>query len=70
MKNGVNCGNGFAILRLLHKFSNICKPEKGWYGQPKYCYKKTIHVVLNQLCSSLWTSRSLQSVTPTLKIVP
>ena len=36
---------------------NICKPEEGWYGQPKYCYKK-IHVVLNQLCSSLWTSRS------------
>ena len=27
------------------------------YGQPKYCYEKTIHVVLNQLCSSLWTSR-------------
>ena len=22
-----------------------------------YCYEKTIHVVLNQLCSSLWTSR-------------
>ena len=20
--------------------SNICKPEEGWYGQPKYCYKK------------------------------
>ena len=19
---------------------NICKPEEGWYGQPKYCYKK------------------------------
>ena len=36
---------------------NICKPEEGWYGQPKYCYKKTIHVVMNQLCSSLWTSR-------------
>ena len=33
------------------------KPEEGWYGQPKFCYK-TIHVVLNQLCSSLWTSRS------------
>ena len=37
--------------------SNICKPE-GWYGQPKYFYDKTIPVVLNQLCSSLWTSRS------------
>ena len=23
-----------------------------------FCFKKTIHVVLNQLCSSLWTSRS------------
>ena len=48
----------YIILWLLHKFSNICKPEEGWYGQPKYCYEKTIHVVLNQLCSSLWTSRS------------
>ena len=19
-------------------FSNMCKPEEGWYGQPKYCY--------------------------------
>ena len=38
--------------------SNIYKPEEGWYGQPKYCYEKTMHVVLNQLCSSLWTSRS------------
>ena len=27
------------------------------YGQPKYCYEKTIHIVLNQLCSSLWASR-------------
>ena len=42
---------------MLHKFSNICKPEEGWYRQPKYCYEKTTHVVLNQLCSSLWTSR-------------
>ena len=25
---------------------NICKPEEGWYGQGKYCYGKTIHVVL------------------------
>ena len=29
-----------------HKFSDICKQEEGWYGQPKYCYEKTIHVVL------------------------
>ena len=41
---------------FLHEFSNICNPEEGWYGQPKYCYEKAIHVVLNQLCSSLWTS--------------
>ena len=27
--------------------SNICKPEDGWYAQPKYCYEKTIPVVLN-----------------------
>ena len=20
--------------------NEICKPEDGWYGQPKYCYKK------------------------------
>ena len=25
---------------------NLCKPEEGWYGQPKYCYEKTVHVVL------------------------
>ena len=30
----------YIILWLLHKFSNICEPEEGWYGQPKYCYKK------------------------------
>ena len=45
------------ILRLLHKFSNICKPEEGWHGQPNYCYVKTIDIVPDQLCSSLWTSR-------------
>ena len=22
-----------------------CKPEDGWYGQPKHCYEKVIHVV-------------------------
>ena len=30
----------YIILWLPHKFSNICKPEEGWSGQPKYCYKK------------------------------
>ena len=47
----------YSIVIAIHKFSNICKPEEGWYRQPKYCYEKTTHVVLNQLCSSLWTSR-------------
>ena len=28
------------------------------------CYEKTIQVVLNQLCSSLWTSRSWYGVRP------
>ena len=36
----------YNIVFLNHKFSNICKNEEGWYGQPKYCYEKTIHVVL------------------------
>ena len=30
--------SGLQMLLFLHKFSNICKPEVGWYGQPKYCY--------------------------------
>ena len=34
------------ILWLLHKFSNICKSEEGWYGQPKYCYKKQYTLLL------------------------
>ena len=25
---------------------NISKPEECWYGQPKYYYEKTMHVVL------------------------
>ena len=25
---------------VMLRFSNICKPEEGWYGQPKYCYEK------------------------------
>ena len=27
-------------------FSNICKPEEGWYDQPKYFYEKAIPVVM------------------------
>ena len=35
------------IQLLISNNSDICKPEEGWYGQqPKYCYEKTIHVVL------------------------
>ena len=29
-----------------HKFSNICKPEEGWYGQQKYCYGKAMYIVM------------------------
>ena len=25
---------------------NICKPQEDWDGQPKYCSKKAIHVVI------------------------
>ena len=36
----------FSLKRVMHaraellKECNICKPEEGWYGQLKYCYKK------------------------------
>ena len=53
----------YIMLWFLQKFSNICKPEEGRYGQPKYCYEKTIHVVLNQLCSGVWTSYFWLSMT-------
>ena len=49
--------NTVRVYRIVLIYNYICKPDEGWYGQPKYCYEKTIHVVLNQLCSSLWTSR-------------
>ena len=29
---------GFLLISLAA--SNICKAGEGWYGQPKYCYKK------------------------------
>ena len=43
-----------ALVREILAGRRKCssKPEKGWYGQPKYCYEETIHLVLNQLCSS------------------
>ena len=34
------------MIPVILKFSNICKPEEGWYGRPKYCYEKTVRVVL------------------------
>ena len=49
IQNNVYC---FFITIFLLAIPAFCKPEEGWY-----CYEKTIHVVLNQLCSSLWTSR-------------
>ena len=38
----------YIILWLLHKLSNICKPEEGWYGQRKYCYKKQYTLFLQK----------------------
>ena len=35
----------------------INSPAEGWYGQPKYCCKKSNTRCFNPLCSSLWTSR-------------
>ena len=39
-------------LPLYHRssqFSNSCKPEEAWYGQPKYYYKKNITLCYDQL---------------------
>ena len=33
-------------LKNCKPFSNICKPEERWYGQPKYCYGKAMQVVI------------------------
>ena len=33
-------------LKTCKPFSNICKPEERWYGQPKYCYEKAMQVVI------------------------
>ena len=46
-----------SIIKLTGRGQPVNLKKASWYGQPKYCYEKTIHVVLNQLCSSLWTSR-------------
>ena len=46
-----------SIIELTGRGQPVNLKKASWYVQPKYCYEKTIHVVLNQLCSSLWTSR-------------
>ena len=38
--NNFYCGILHPYNIGIPTFSNICKPEEGWYGQPKYCYKK------------------------------
>ena len=45
--------NSVLTNSLLTDVRNICKPEEGWYGQSKYCYKKNNTRSYDQLCSSL-----------------
>ena len=50
---------------LVRKFGNLCIQEILVLGRKNnICYENTIQVVLNQLCSSLWTSRSWYGVRP------
>ena len=50
---------------LVRKLGNLCIQEILVLGRNNnICYEKTIQVVLNQLCSSLWTSRSWYGVRP------
>ena len=46
------------ILHLYNivKFSNICKPEEGWYGQPKYGYKKQYIYLVHALLLLMFLS--------------
>ena len=46
----------YKILWLLQKFSNICKPEEGWYGQPKYGYKKQYIYLVHALLLLMFLS--------------
>ena len=40
------------IILLFHFYKLVTsKPEEGWSGQPKYCFK---YITLCQPCSSLW----------------
>ena len=49
----------------VRKFGNLCIQEiLVLRRKNNTCYEKTIKVVLNQLCSSLWTSRSWYGVRP------
>ena len=40
MEQEVIITNNNLLLHFNDHNDNICKPEEGWYGQPKYCYKK------------------------------
>ena len=52
----------------VRKFGNLCIHEILVLGRKNNtCYEKTIQVVLNQLCSSLWTSRSWYGVRPCVR---
>ena len=44
----------FSAGHTSHLQVYICKPEEGWYGQPKHCYDKTRS---HQLRIGLWISR-------------
>ena len=35
------------IISSLRTPGSFCKPEKGWYGQPKYCYEKANVVMIS-----------------------
>ena len=48
-----NLSSAFSDVWLLHKFSNICKSEEGWYGQLKYCYKNNTRCFQSALLYSL-----------------
>ena len=37
--NNISAGHT-SLPQVYRCYSNICKPEEDWYGQPKYCYKK------------------------------
>jgi len=54
------CVKHATVLQILNARAIsvlICKPEEGWYSQPKYSsVMKNNTLFSDQLCSSLWTS--------------